>query len=317
MYFLKCTRHHLAFDLFYQDLMDQQSRFKICRLRTAIPCQETRLLHQRLKTIRANNRVFAISNTELSCMYRRLQPLHQHSPTRRFGNLQENDQTRKRGSALCKCHAKTLAIHVRRQCIQVQCQNISTEIRNNNGYKNGPIIYQHLYDWPRRKIPAHVNKYTTYLENTLMTYSWYGHTARNNCKNIYSNYLNAFHQSIKFTYDISATEATFLDVTVYKGKRHEETQNPGLQNTFQTHQHNPEYLASSCHPAGVKKGIAIGECLRFLRNTSNKKEFEKQRDNLLEHLQNRGYPPVETKRLMDITTYGSRSEHLRDKGRRE
>ncbi len=129
--------------------------------------------------------------------------------------------------------------------------------------------------------------------------------------------LNDFHHSIKFTYDISETEATFLDVTVYKGKRHEETQILDCKTHFKPTNTFQYVHASSCHPAGVKKGIAIGECLRFLRNTSNREEFEEQRDNLLEHLQNRGYPPVETKeRLMDIT-FDNRSEHLRDKERKE
>ncbi len=108
--------------------------------------------------------------------------------------------------------------------------------------------------------------------------------------------LNAFHHSIKFTFEISSTEATFLDVTVYKGERFKTTQVLDCRtylkptNTFQY------VLGSSCHPAGVKKGISIGECLRFLRNTSTDEEFKQQRDNLLAHLQCRGYPPNRPRR---------------------
>jgi len=35
--------------------------------------------------------------------------------------------------------------------------------------------------------------------------------------------LNTFHHSIKFTFDISNTEAVFLDVTVHKGERFKAT----------------------------------------------------------------------------------------------
>jgi len=40
--------------------------------------------------------------------------------------------------------------------------------------------------------------------------------------------------------------------------------------------------------------MVIGECIRFLRNTSNKAEFEEQKISLLMHLQARGYPTEET-----------------------
>ena len=35
----------------------------------------------------------------------------------------------------------------------------------------------------------------------------------------YMNEINKLHDTIKFTHDISDTELTFLDVTLYKGNR--------------------------------------------------------------------------------------------------
>jgi len=93
--------------------------------------------------------------------------------------------------------------------------------------------------------------------------------------------LNTFHHSIKVTFDISNTEAVFLDVTVHKGERFKATQILDCRTHFKTTNTYQYVHGSSCHPPGVKKGIVIGECLRFLSNTSSKAEFEEQKISLL------------------------------------
>jgi len=123
--------------------------------------------------------------------------------------------------------------------------------------------------------------------------------------------LNTFHHSIKFTFDISNTEAAFLDVTVHKGERFKATQILDCRTHFKTTNTFQYVHGSSCHPPGVKKGIVIGECLRFLRNTSNKAEFEEQKISLLMHLQARGYPTEETQKRIHEKNE-SHQQHLED-----
>ena len=43
--------------------------------------------------------------------------------------------------------------------------------------------------------------------------------------------INQIHPTIKFTYEISDTEVTLLDVTVYKGERFQATNILDLKNT--------------------------------------------------------------------------------------
>ena len=91
---------------------------------------------------------------------------------------------------------------------------------------------------------------------------------------------NKHHPTIKFTAEISGTETTFLDTSVYKGERFPNESvldirtHSNLTETFQyTH-------FSSCHPQGVKKGFIKGEALRLLRTNSSKKAFEKKNQTL-------------------------------------
>ncbi len=64
-------------------------------------------------------------------------------------------------------------------------------------------------------------------------------------------YMQGFHQSIKFTYAISTTEAeaTFLDVTVYEGRRREETRILDGKTHFKPTNTFQYVHAGSCHPA--------------------------------------------------------------------
>ena len=50
----------------------------------------------------------------------------------------------------------------------------------------------------------------------------------------YMNKLNQAHITIKFTHEISETELTFLDITLYKGNIPKQA-NPGYTHPYKTH----------------------------------------------------------------------------------
>ena len=72
---------------------------------------------------------------------------------------------------------------------------------------------------------------------------------------------NSFYPIIKFTAEISETEAAFLDSKVYKGDRFDKEAILDVRTHFkptETFQYTNFYL---CHPPGVTKGFIKGEAL--------------------------------------------------------
>ena len=125
--------------------------------------------------------------------------------------------------------------------------------------------------------------------------------------------LNSFDRDLKFTWDISDTEANYLDVHLYKGQRFYSTPNEGLldvetyfkpTNTFQ-------YVHfTSAHPPGVKKAIPLGETHRYLRSTSDKEAFERKKRQLETRLEKRGYPVAFTRPLIERLPFDKRKDLL-------
>ena len=79
---------------------------------------------------------------------------------------------------------------------------------------------------------------------------------------------------MKFTAEISCTDATILDTTIYKHQR----LNIELVLNKRSHLKPTETFQytffTRCHPQGVKKGFVKGETLRLLRTNIANKTFE-------------------------------------------
>ena len=102
--------------------------------------------------------------------------------------------------------------------------------------------------------------------------------------------LNYFSTSIKFTHEISHTESTFLDTTVYKGPKYEEFNILDIKTYFKPTNKFAYLNYNSCHPNHCKTAIINGELNRFLRTTSNEEEYEALKQKHIERLKNREYP---------------------------
>ena len=120
---------------------------------------------------------------------------------------------------------------------------------------------------------------------------------------------NQFHPTIKFTAEISDSKATFLDTTIYKGKRFYETDIFDVSTHFKPTEKFQYTHFKSCHPPGVKKGFVKGEAIRLLRTNSNEGEFSTQIENFKKRLLERGYTETQIKKLLQKLTLKVEVQH--------
>ena len=101
--------------------------------------------------------------------------------------------------------------------------------------------------------------------------------------------MNCMHPTLKFTYEASETQITYLDLTIFKGSRFRES---GILDTkvYIKPTETYQYLEkSSAHPPHVFNAFIKGETLRYARNTNNEGDFLEKVHTLMEKLLDRGY----------------------------
>ena len=98
--------------------------------------------------------------------------------------------------------------------------------------------------------------------------------------------INKFHETIKFTYNYSKTNAVFLDVKI------EKSQDGNLcTSVFEKDTNVHQYVEfSSCHPLSCKKGIPYSQAKRYRRITSDNDNFKRDLNRLETYFQTRNYP---------------------------
>ena len=99
--------------------------------------------------------------------------------------------------------------------------------------------------------------------------------------------INHYHETIKFTYSYSKTEAVFLDVKL------EKSDDDGILKTsvYEKDTNVHQYIEfSSCHPLSCKKGIPFSQAKRYRRIISNDDCFKQNLDRLKTYFQKRNYP---------------------------
>ena len=113
---------------------------------------------------------------------------------------------------------------------------------------------------------------------------------------------NHYHDTIKFTPEISDSEIALLDTKLYEGKRFNRNSTPYVQMHYkqtETFQYTNFY---SCHPPGINKGFIKGEALCLLRTTSSHSTFNKNMQSFKTHLKNKEYPnKFLEKHLFEVT----------------
>lgn len=128
------------------------------------------------------------------------------------------------------------------------------------------------------------------------------------CLNDFITFANSFHNSIKFTVDISSSKNVFLDTT----STLEDGEIKFSLHTKPTDSHL--YLKpSSCHPPHTFRGIPKGLTTRIRRICSSNEIFEEQSRILKSHLCNRGYKAHTVQSAIDEITTKDRKTLLQYK----
>ena len=127
------------------------------------------------------------------------------------------------------------------------------------------------------------------------------------------NGLNSFHDTIKFTADISETQGHYLDVFLYRDSDGQ------LQTTIYTKPTDAhQYLSyNSCHPTHQKKSIPWGQALRLRRICSTVEEYNKHSSELLKNLLDRGYPTKIVEEAIKNARSISREQLIQPKEKQE
>ena len=101
------------------------------------------------------------------------------------------------------------------------------------------------------------------------------------------NHMNLLHPSMKFTFEFSRDQITYLDTVVHLNqslpcKLSVTTHIKSTNKQAYTH-------ASSYHPPGTRKGIAIGEAIRYATTNTFKLDFDKSISQHIRQMNARGY----------------------------
>ena len=105
----------------------------------------------------------------------------------------------------------------------------------------------------------------------------------------YMSRINSTHHTIKFTHECDLKEITFLDVTLYKGQRFQESGILDVKTHIKPTNKQLYIHASSYHPKSTKLGVATGETKHYLRTNSNETTFKQNVNKLVSKLTGRGY----------------------------
>lgn len=122
--------------------------------------------------------------------------------------------------------------------------------------------------------------------------------------------LNDFHDTIKFTYSCSTTEATFLDLHLYKGDRFLAEGVLDVEPHFKKTNSFQYVHFSSSHPRAVFKAVVKGEMIRLLRATSSESIYKSVQKKMRSHFRARHYPNSLVQGCFDEVPFSSRQQHL-------
>ena len=133
----------------------------------------------------------------------------------------------------------------------------------------------------------------------------------------YIKQINSIHPTIKFTYEKSDRELTFLDVVVYKGPTFNETHILDTKTHIKPTNKQLYVHRTSYHPNSVKKAIPKGETVRYLRSNSRRDTYQQIVKRLKLKLLQRGYKAKELMKIIKEFPHSRRAEFLTKNNRKE
>ena len=130
-------------------------------------------------------------------------------------------------------------------------------------------------------------------------------------------YLNEAHPTINFTYESSTKSVDFMDLTIYKGPRHNSSLILDIKPFFKP-TNKFQYLEfSSAHPRNTFASLTKGELTRLLRACSNEETYKQVSSKLTKALEERGYPKQMLQRTLQQVPFQNRTQLLQGKEEKE
>ena len=129
--------------------------------------------------------------------------------------------------------------------------------------------------------------------------------------NLLFEIANKEHNLLKFTYNYSNEEITFLDTIVYKGNRYKKT---GILDIKSYHKPTESYgylHRSSSHYQKVFHGLVKGELIRQIRNNSDPNQRQKEVEHTKNMFLKRGYKSKEINKIITSTKTIRRKDTLK------
>ncbi len=124
---------------------------------------------------------------------------------------------------------------------------------------------------------------------------------------------NNFHHLLKFTHGLSKQEITFLDTTVYKGKRFTKSRILDIK-THTKPTETYQYLhRTSCHPDSVFRGFIKGTVISRIRTNSDPDNLKSDLANFKTKLIERGYKIQEIDQYFNEALLHDRKSLLADR----
>lgn len=121
----------------------------------------------------------------------------------------------------------------------------------------------------------------------------------------------------KLTYVSSPYEATYLDITLYKGERYFHLNKLDSKVYFKPTNKFLYLPSHSHHPSPHKKAVIKGESIRCLRICSNRANWLSALNLIFKGLMNRGYKPTIIKNEWRKVRYEDRDKYLTDSSTKE
>ena len=116
-------------------------------------------------------------------------------------------------------------------------------------------------------------------------------------------YMGQAHSAIEIEWNAKRPEMDFLDLHMdtnpFQYRTHQKTLNKYLYIPFKSY-----------HPPATKKGFIKAELIRYVRNSSNQRLFEKTARDFFTRLRLRGYPPRFLRHVFGQVFYSHRSQYL-------
>lgn len=119
---------------------------------------------------------------------------------------------------------------------------------------------------------------------------------------------------LDFTFDVSNKSAIFLDLEIYKGQRFERDKKLDMKPYFKPTNRFLYLPAISNHPWHMKLGIARGEAIRCLRNSTDKSAWLRAMHGIFKALIARGYCGEDLQRQWSKIRWEQRDHYLYGEG---